>query len=279
MIDLHSHVLYGIDDGPATIEGSVALARAAAAAGTRTLLATPHVSWHYPNDAATITPLVAAVNERLAGEQVDLMVLGGAEIAMTRLLEPRAGTARSTDAGGGDGSWSSRRSRRWRPAWTRWCSTSCTVAGVCCWPIPSAAPRCTVTPTCSARWSGAGVLTSITAGSFAGRFGGEVRRFALQLVREGLVHNVASDAHDEVKRPPGIAAELEGAGLGPLVPWLTEDVPAAILSGGEIPARPDVGLPGTEQGEARRVEPAEPLQASFVTAMIIPARTTTTIAI
>ena len=60
LIDLHSHVLSGIDDGPATIEGSVALARAAAAAGTRKLVATPHVSWHYPNDAETIAPLVAS---------------------------------------------------------------------------------------------------------------------------------------------------------------------------------------------------------------------------
>ena len=37
MIDLHCHVLPGIDDGPETIEGSLELARAAAAAGTRTI--------------------------------------------------------------------------------------------------------------------------------------------------------------------------------------------------------------------------------------------------
>ena len=55
----------------------------------------------------------------------------------------------------------------------------------------------------------AGVLTSVTAGSLVGRFGGEVRRFALALVREELVHNVASDAHDAVRRPPASRAELE----------------------------------------------------------------------
>ena len=58
MIDLHCHVLPGIDDGPATIEDSLALARAAAAAGIRTIVATPHVSRRYPNDAATIAELV-----------------------------------------------------------------------------------------------------------------------------------------------------------------------------------------------------------------------------
>jgi len=48
MIDLHTHILPGIDDGPATIEGSLELARAAVAAGTSTLVATPHVNWTYP---------------------------------------------------------------------------------------------------------------------------------------------------------------------------------------------------------------------------------------
>ncbi len=79
----------------------------------------------------------------------------------------------------------------------------------------------------------------MTAGSLVGRFGGEVRRFARRLVEQGLVHNVASDAHDAVRRPPGMAADLREAGLGGLTDWLTQAVPAAILSGEEIPARPE----------------------------------------
>ena len=91
---------------------------------------------------------------------------------------------------------------------------------------------------------GAGVLTSITAGSLVGRFGAPARRFAIGLVDEGMVHNIASDAHDDVRRPPGVVMELEQAGLGPLVEWLTQSVPAAILDGGEIPRRPAVELVG-----------------------------------
>src|SRR5271155_1371867 len=87
MIDLHSHVLPGIDDGPDTIEGSLALARAAVAAGTRTLVATPHVSWHYPNDADTIALGVRELKARLAEEEIALELLPGAEIAVTRLPE------------------------------------------------------------------------------------------------------------------------------------------------------------------------------------------------
>jgi protein-tyrosine phosphatase len=88
-----------------------------------------------------------------------------------------------------------------------------------------------------------GVLTSITAGSLAGRFGADVRRFALALATDGLVHNVASDAHDHQRRPPSIAEELQHAGLGALSQWLTHEVPAAILDGSEtIPPRPAIAI-------------------------------------
>ena len=89
----------------------------------------------------------------------------------------------------------------------------------------------------------AGVLMSLTAGSFVGRFGGDVRRFAIELAKEGLIHNVASDAHDELRRPFGITDELADVGLAPLTEWLTEAVPAAILAGAEQPPpRPNVAL-------------------------------------
>ena len=65
MIDLHCHVLPGIDDGPARSEESLALAHAAGAAGVDTLVATSHVSWSYRNDADTIGSLTADLNARL----------------------------------------------------------------------------------------------------------------------------------------------------------------------------------------------------------------------
>ena len=94
----------------------------------------------------------------------------------------------------------------------------------------------------------AGVLMSITAGSLAGRFGSEVRRFALALAREGLIHNVTSDAHDDVKRRPGLASEIEQAGLAPLSEWLTSLVPAAILADEEIPPRPQASMRPRRRG-------------------------------
>jgi len=246
MIDLHTHVLPGIDDGPETIEGSVELARAAVAAGARTLVATPHVSWTYQNDANTIGERVGELRARLAAEGIPLELRGGAEIAMTRLVDMRPEDLLALRLGGG--SW-----LLVEPPF------SPTVTGL--QPLlfdlqrqghgillahPERCPAFHREPELLRELVGEGVLTSVTAGSLVGRFGGEVRRFALKMVHERLVHNVTSDTHDTVRRPPGMAVELRKAGLGPLQEWLTEEVPAAILDGAEIPTRPEVELPEIE---------------------------------
>jgi len=251
MIDLHAHILPGIDDGPETIEGSVALARAAVAAGTRVLVATPHVSWRYPNDAETIAPLVDELNARLRDEDVELEVLAGAEIAMTRLIDIAPAELPRLRLGSGP----------WllvEPPFTP------VIAGLNALvfdlqrqghKILIAHPeRCSGfhrEPEMLEEFVREGICTSVTAGSLIGRFGSEARHFALMMARERMIHNVASDTHDTVKRPPGAAAELREAGLGALEDWLTEEVPAAILSGEEIPPRPEVEL-GEIESPARR---------------------------
>jgi len=247
VIDLHCHVLPGIDDGPETIDGSLAIARAAAAAGTRTLVATPHVSWRYPNDADTISRLVDEVNGRLAAESVTLEILPGAELAMTRVIDIDPGELPRLSLGGGP----------WllvEPPFTLVATGLDTIVfdlqrqgHRVLLAHPERCPALHRDPRMLGSLVRAGVLTSITAGSLAGKFGETVRRFALQLVQDELVHNVASDAHDTVGRPPSMAAEIEQAGLGPLREWLTEEVPAAILAGEEtIPRRPAVALPGID---------------------------------
>jgi protein-tyrosine phosphatase len=251
VIDLHSHVLPGIDDGPDSIGGSLELARAAAAGGTRTLLATPHVSWRYPNEGATIARLVDELNERLRAEQIALEVLAGAEIAMTRLADIEPDELSRLGLGGG----------QWllveppfTPVLTGLDSILLDLQHRGHRILLAHPERCHAFHRDRELLESlvrSGVLTSVTAGSLVGQFGGEVRRFALGLARDGLIHNVASDAHDHVQRPPSIAVELEQAGLAPLADWLTREVPAAILSGGEIPPRPAVDLPPSEKPPRR----------------------------
>jgi len=251
MIDLHSHVLPGIDDGPETVEGSLTLARAAAAAGTRTLVATPHVSWRYPNDADTIARGGDELNARLKEEGTPLEVRPGAEIAMTRAAE--IGEAQLARMGLGGGPW-----LLVEPPFTP------VVTGLDALVLdlqrqghrivlahPERCPAFHRDRRMLESLVRSGVLTSITAGSLVGSFGGQVRGFALQLVEDELVHNVASDTHDPVRRPPSIASELEEAGLEELADWLTVQVPAAVLAGEEIPPRPEVALPSLSPRQGR----------------------------
>ncbi len=220
------------------------LARTAAAAGTSTIVATPHVSWRYPNDANTIAQLTNELNERLRAESIPLQVLPGAEIAMTRLLDIDPNQLRSLGLGG----------TSWlliEPPFTP------VVTGLDSilldlhtrgHRILLAHPeRCHAFHRDRAMLESlvrSGVLTSITAGSLIGSFGTQVRRFALGLIRDGLVHNIASDAHDHAHRPPTIAAEIRHAGLDSLADWLTCQVPEAILENNKkIPSRPIMDEP------------------------------------
>jgi protein-tyrosine phosphatase len=251
VIDLHTHVLPGIDDGPETIEGSLALVRAAAASGTRVMVATPHVNWHHHNDADTIERLTGELNERLSAEGIAVEIRTGAEIAMTRAEEIGPEEIGRLRLGGGP----------WvlleppfTPIVTGLDGVVATLQRAGHRVVLAHPERCPALhrePQMVESLVRSGVLTSVTAGSLVGRFGGEVRRFARRLVDQGLVHNVASDAHDAVKRPPGMAAELAESGYGALADWLTRAVPAAILSGDEIPVRPDA--PAARDMRPRRV--------------------------
>jgi protein-tyrosine phosphatase len=243
-------MLPGIDDGPATIEDSLALVRAALATGTHTTVATPHVSRRYPNNAGRIARLVDDLKARLASEGLALNVLRGAEIAMTQMVDLTPDELRRLGLGGG----------QWLLVEPPFTAVTTNLDAILLrildrgHRIVLAHPeRCIAFqrhPETLVSLVEAGALTSITAGALVGDFGSDVRCFALDLVRAGMVHNVASDAHDHVRRKPGMAVELEQAGLGPLTDWLTQLVPAAILSGLEIPPRPEVQLASIHEGTA-----------------------------
>lgn len=79
--ELHFHLLPGIDDGPSSMEESMALAAAASAEGTRLIVATPHVHPMFQTDVSTLPERVDEVRARLAARRIPIEVVCGAEVA------------------------------------------------------------------------------------------------------------------------------------------------------------------------------------------------------
>lgn len=241
------HVLPGIDDGPADLEGSLALARAALEAGTTTLVATPHVDHSWGVDPSAVPAAVRALATELARNGISIEVVQGAEIAIPRIAALGPEDLDAIRLGGGPYllvespltpiSGFERvlfelavRGERVLLAHTERC------------------PAFQRDPGVLEGLVAGGMLSSITSASLTGDFGSTARRTALHLLREGLVHDVASDAHDTVRRPPPLldglrAAQRDVPGLMRRVEWLTLEAPAAILAGEAPPAPPPLDPP------------------------------------
>jgi protein-tyrosine phosphatase len=243
VIDLHCHVLPGLDDGPVNMPEALAMARAAVAAGTTTLVATPHIDHNWRVRPESIAQRAAALREALQHEGLELQLQTGAEIALSRLADLSAAQLAELRLGEG-------------PYLLLECPLTQSAGDfdelllrihirepAILLAHPERSPLLQQEPERLARLVGEGLLCSLTAGSITGAFGASVRRFSLELLHEGLVHDVSSDAHDHLRRPPGIghalaAAEAELPGVGDQARWLTELAPAAILAGEPLPERP-----------------------------------------
>lgn len=243
MIDLHCHVLPGVDDGPADMGESVALARVAAGVGIDTLVATPHVSFDIRTRPTDVARRVAAVNQRLAEEEIAVEVCSGGEVAIAYGLRLADEELTALHLGGGPWLLAESPLERAAPGLDRALRTLAGRGHRLVLAHPERSPAMRRDPALLRSLVDEGMLSSITASSLTGRFGVEVREFALHLLEEGLVHNVTSDAHHAVRRPPGLRDALlataeELPGLDAQIDWLTNDVPAAVLAGTPIPARP-----------------------------------------
>jgi protein-tyrosine phosphatase len=246
LIDLHCHLLPGLDDGPATIDESLALARAARESGIEAIVATPHIREDYPFDPAEIPLRARELEQALREAGIAIRVVEGAEVAITRVPDLDQATLRVLCLG--DGPYMLVESpytyattvleetvfdlqvRGFRPVLAH----------------PERAPSFQQEPDRLARLVERGVLCSVTAASMTGAFGGTVKKFTALIFSRGLVHNVASDAHDAVRRPVDLRGGFESLdkelpGLAVQVDWFTQLVPEAITTGQEVPAAP--GLP------------------------------------
>jgi protein-tyrosine phosphatase len=242
-IDLHSHVLPGIDDGAESMAEALAMARRAAADGTDTLAATPHVSPRYRTRAADMAKGVRALNETLAREDVPLRVIPGAEIAPALLPVMEDGELDRLSLGGGPYLLVEAPLRAVGEELEEAVKELIAAGRRVMLAHPERAPSFQRDPRRLSALVERGALCSLTAPALTGRFGRRVQAFADRLFEAGLVHNLASDAHDAVARPPELSSHVAAAarrldGLERQAPWLLEEVPSAILAGDPLPHPP-----------------------------------------
>ena len=243
VIDLHCHLLPGLDDGPTSMPEAFAMARVAAASGTTTIVATPHIDHRWGVRPHDLPRRGAALADALREEGIGLELRTSGEIAISRLADLSGEELDSLRLG--DGRYLLVESPM-NPADADFDvlllkvqerGESIVLAH------PERCPLFQRQPERLARCVEAGILCSITAGSLRGDFGERVRRFSLEILSEGLVHDLASDAHDQHSRTPSLAGALEQAedelpGVSGRADWLTKVAPAAILTGERPPPPP-----------------------------------------
>jgi protein-tyrosine phosphatase len=239
VIDLHSHILRGLDDGPQTMAQSLEIARAAAADGITVMAATPHVRDDWPTHPELMEEGVAELRRQLEQAGIGLDVRTGGEIAIDWLARLEPDELRRFGLGGNPRYLLVETPYRgWPPALPP-ALAGLREAGVT--PVlahPERNAEVQARPDRLAELVELGVLVQVTAASVDGRIGRRAQQCGLLLIETGFAHMLASDAHHASVRAVGMAEAAGVVGAGPLAEWLTSGVPGAIVRDEAIPPRP-----------------------------------------
>jgi protein-tyrosine phosphatase len=206
MIDLHSHILPGIDDGAGTLENSIEMARLAVKDGIRLLAATPHHNnGRFSNESYIVKQAIGSLNEELSRQSIPLKVLTGQEIRINDLFweEWEAGNLLTLN--------DSRYMLIELPnqhvlSDIREVIHELKLKGIV--PIiahPERNSELANEMDTLMELVEAGALCQVTTHSLNGLFGRRIRQVAFEMCRRNLVHIVASDAHNQDQRPFGMS--------------------------------------------------------------------------
>lgn len=233
MIDLHCHMLPGIDDGAPDVATSLRMARLAAADGTRTLACTPHIyPGLYENQTDGIRQRVGELQAHLDAEGIDLRLTYGADAHLTPdlLQRLRAGTAPTL---AGTRYLLLEPPHHVAPPHFEDSVFELMAAGYT--PVITHPERLTWIDReypAFVRLAHRGVWMQLTAASLTGRFGPKAKKWSERMLDDGLVHILASDGHGVEDRPPRMSSGRAAAALlvGEEESWhLVRTRPQAIL--------------------------------------------------
>lgn len=204
MVDLHCHILPQIDDGAADMDQSIRMAKMAAEDGIHTIVATPHyrTDWYTP-DPDRIQRMVDELNRYLVSMDIPVTILPGMEPRLHHEFLDHIQLRKILPIG------FQRRYFFVELPFSQYVSQlpsflyDLQLAGHT--PVIAHPERYRYFqehPELLFNLVKKGALTQVNGGSILGQFGKRTMKFAIALVQSGLIHLVASDAHDEARRPP-----------------------------------------------------------------------------
>ena len=206
MIDIHCHLLPGIDDGAKSLQDTLEMSAIAAADGIRTIFCTPHIyPGLYENTGPDIHRRVAQLQLILGDKGVDLNLSFGADVHLVPEIFEGLRTGRVPTLGG------SRYlllepSHHVRPP--RFTETVFEIIGAGYIPVITHPERLTWAEhhfSDFTELSRSGAWLQITGGALVGRFGARVKHLAERFVGDGWADVIASDGHTTGQRAPVLA--------------------------------------------------------------------------
>ncbi len=207
MIDIHHHLLFGLDDGSPDLETSLAMIEMAQADGITHIVCTPHANHFYPFSPEENAARLAQIRER-CGDSITFGLGCDFHLSYDNIEDARTHPARYTING-----------KNYLlvefpdfniPQNMAQIFYEMMVTGIT--PIlthPERNRTLTDEPQRMAEWIRMGCLVQVTAGSLLGNFGKRAQRMAEQLLRDRWVHFLATDAHNVTSRPPQMRAAYQ----------------------------------------------------------------------
>jgi len=235
MIDLHSHLLPGLDDGARSVQEARGMVQAAVVEGVTAIAATPHVRPDYPTTPEQMEAGVETLRKDLREQGIPIDLLTGGEVELALLWELDAQTLFR---------FSLAASRRYLlvevpyESWPRMLGASIPrlrgLGLTAVFAHPERNPLVQDQPELVLPLVEEGALIQVTAASLDGRLGPTSQHTAERLLELGAVHMIGSDAHGPHIRAAGMLAAAEHIDDLGLREYLTVTVPAAIVAGEDI---------------------------------------------